>query len=378
MAERAWNLIGGWRTPFARANGALKKTPPLTLVRVVCEETLSRLELDPRSVKLFVLSTVMPEFFPPYAARSLACFLGLSPETPALLFTEGECAPLAFLRRLDGETGPVLLAGGDAASWAMGQNVRGASYLDRIGFRPDGIRSLSEDAEATAEKNGFSRTELDSYAVDSYSRFEEAAEREPLVPVLPPPDYEEFVRHDQKLRSSPTAAQFGSFPAILKTPGSVCTFGTVAMPADGAACCVLAPAGSEELTDRAAARGSSTIKAHILRSFFSGAPEEGSATAFAVKRMLSEAGCTLNDLQELDIFERSAAHILSAFDELGSDARKKVNRTGGALAHGNVPGASFIRQLLQLGRRLKAGRNGIAAVEAGGRCGAVLMEGGRA
>ena len=91
---------------------------------------------------------------------------------------------------------------------------------------------------------------------------------------------------------------------------------------------------------------------------------------------LTQAGLASSDLHAIELHERSAAHALAACRELGAGTRKAVNRWGGSIALGDVPGATMLRHLIALDRRLAPGERGMLAAAAAGVCGAALVEGG--
>ncbi len=362
-----WRIRGALRTPFGRAKGSLAALRPFDLARQVVEELLSRLEVDPREVDSLLLCTSVPEIFPPYPARVLSRLLGLKGKSLAFTVTEGAVAPFLALARADPETRTVLLVGADSASCTMGRRIEDQSLLDRTSTDPDSQLHLSYEAEEVAASWGFSRQELDSVAIESHlsalrARQEGRLEEE-IFPVAVPPDYEGFVHRDQAVREKASERLFAAFPPVRAEAAGLITHGTIALPGDGAACVLLE-------------RFEGPCPDPVITGWgVWGVPEGEVALACGVKRLCALGGLELERLSALELHERSASHVLAALRVLGAEARRKLNRRGGALAFGDVGGATMIRHLLVLAGMLKAGEVGIAAAGSGGLCGGAVVQG---
>ena len=248
----------------------------------------------------------------------------------------------------------------------MGRHEGGGSLLDRAGADPDSGRHLSAEADDVAARFGLSREDLDSLAIESHSKAARAQEEGILdretVPVLPPPDYEGFVRNDEAVQGGANARRFGALPAVRREGGAFTTHANLALPGDGAAVLLL-EAVSPEWSGGVV----------IARSAVWGAPEGETGAAYAVRKLAEESGVSLGELAAVELHERSAAHVLAALKGLGFGLRQKLNPRGGAIALGDVPGASVIRHFVSLAAALGPGETAVVAAGAGGLCGASLV-----
>ncbi len=361
-------IIGGLRTPFGRAKGSLKGCAPFELARQVGEELLARCEIVPDALSGVVLCTALPTVFPPFPARLLARELGLPPTAVAYTVTEGSVAPILALQRFCGTDGPFLLVGADSATSAMGRHEGGTSILDRMSVDPDTESHLSAEADAVAARYGLSPEDQDSIAIESHAKAARARDEghldREIVPVVPPPDYEGFVRDDQVIQDEADARRFGTVPAIRGAAGGTVTHATIGLPSDGAAALVLRPATPE-----------STPTLCRARAGLWGAPRKTAALGFAVQTLLQGLDLQIEAIDAVELHERSAAHVLAALKVLGYGVRQKVNCRGGAIALGDVPGATVIRHVVTLASVLKHGQRGVVAASSGGLCGAVLVTG---
>ncbi len=357
-------ILGGVRTPFARAKGALAGFAPLQLARLAAEEALARAEIAPEHVAGLVLCTGSTACLPPYPARALGAALGLAPERVCVTVTEDATGPFLALARHIAHGGPTLIVGADSASAAIGNQEAGKSILDRVSTDPDTGLLLGDDAEATARAHGLAREELDSFAVDSHAKAARAQEDGALpAETLGLPagaDFEEYVRADQCVLASASAQKFAAAPAMKGQSAGTTTHANIALPCDGAAALLVGPAKHGAIVRRAVVLGTRLQVSNL---------------AAAVNALLADERVTLADLAALEFHERSAAHVVAALKELGFGLRQKVNRAGGAIALGHVPGATALRHVLCLQRELRRGELGVVAAAGGGLCGAALVEG---
>jgi len=344
----------------------LGRCSALDLARFAAEELLAATETPPGAVSALVLSTGLPAVFPPFPARVLAHGLGLAPETITRTVTEGEAGPFLALTDFEPFRGLLLLVGAASATAAMGRHEGGGSLLDRASADPDSGRHLSAEADDVAARFGLSRLELDSFAIESHSKAARAQEEGRLeretVPVLPPPDYEGFVRNDEAVQGGANARRFGALPPVRREGGAFATHANLGLPGDGAAALLLEPVC-----------GDSAGGTVILRAAVWGVPEGEVGAAYAVRELVEESGASLEETAALELHERSAAHVLAALKRLGFGLRQKVNLRGGAIALGDVPGASVIRHFVSLAVHLGEKETGIVAAGAAGLCGAALL-----
>jgi len=237
--------------------------------------------------------------------------------------------------------------GSDGGAWAMDPETAYATS-----FVPQGI---SADLIATLE--GFSREDVDSFAVDSQAKAAKAqangAFDRSLVPVrdrngLAVLDRDEFPRPGSTLDSlaglKPSFAEIGNhggFDAValqkyhwVERIRHVHTAGNSSGIVDGAALMLI---GSEQagqaagLTPRARIVATGVVAEEPTIMLTGPAP--------AARKALARAGLTLEDIDLFEVNEAFAAVVLKFVRDLGVPA-EKVNVNGGAIALGHPLGAT--------------------------------------
>ena len=196
-------------------------------------------------------------------------------------------------------------------------------------------------AENVAERWDVSREEMDRFAQRSQERAVAAqdsgfSERE-LTP------YDGAVADDGPRRSS-TLEKLTTLEPVFK-PGGKVTAGNSCPLNDGAAAVVVMSA------ERAKELGIAP-RARILASSVSGVEPEimGVGPIEAVRKVLAQAGMTIDDVDVMELNEAFAAQVLPVCRELGVDPfGEKLNPHGGAIALGHpygMTGARIMNTLL--------------------------------
>jgi acetyl-CoA C-acetyltransferase len=268
--------------------------------------------------------------------------------------------------------------GTDGGAWAMDPET---AY--DTSFVPQGI---SADLIATVE--GFSREDVDAYAVRSQERAAAARDEgrfdNSVVPVLDINDQvvldkDEFIRPGTTVEtlaglkpSFATIGDMGGFDAValqkyhwVEKINHVHTPGNSSGIVDGAA---LVAIGNEQTGEQLGLRP----RARILATALSGADPTIMLTgpAPASKKALAKAGITVDDLDLVEINEAFAAVVLRFVKDMGLDM-EKVNVNGGAIAMGHPLGATGGMILGTLIDELErtGGRYGLATLCVGGGMG---------
>jgi acetyl-CoA C-acetyltransferase len=268
--------------------------------------------------------------------------------------------------------------GTDGGAWAMDPET---AY--DTSFVPQGI---SADLIATVE--GFSREDVDAYAVRSQERAAAARDEgrfdNSVVPVLDINDQvvldkDEFIRPGTTVEtlaglkpSFATIGDMGGFDAValqkyhwVEKINHVHTPGNSSGIVDGAA---LVAIGNEQTGEQLGLRP----RARILATALSGADPTIMLTgpAPASKKALAKAGITVDDLDLVEINEAFAAVVLRFVKDMGLDM-EKVNVNGGAIAMGHPLGATGAMILGTLVDELHrtGGKYGLATLCVGGGMG---------
>lgn len=229
-------------------------------------------------------------------------------------------------------------------------------------------------AENLAEKYGISREEQDAMAAHSQQKAEEAQKKgvfdQEIVPVLLPQRKGDPVvfKTDEFLRHGCSAEALAKLRPAFKKEGTV-TAGNASGINDGAAALVLASA-------KYAAQRGYTPSARIVAYASAGVDPSimGIGPVEAVRKALSIADLTLDDIDLIEANEAFAAQSLSVAKHLNFDMNK-VNVNGGAIALGHPIGASGARILVTLLHEMarREVRYGLATLCIGGGMGTCVI-----
>jgi len=392
MIQHPVYLIGGARTPMGEYAGALKDMSATELGAIAARAALERTGIEPGWVDHVVIGNVIQSSADAiYHARHVGLKAGIPIEVPALVVNRlcgsgiEAAAVGARLIRL-GEAG-VVLAGGTESMTQAPHVIRGLRSGLRLGQGKleDSLWEALIDsycgapmaitAENCAAKYGVTREDQDRFALRSQQlaakAWDEGRLAEEVVPVeLKGRKGVQLFERDDHMRPETTMETLAKLAPAFKKDGGV-TAGNASGIVDGGAALLMA---SEE-----------AVRAHGLKplarltAYATVGVEPslmGMGPAPAIRKLLSNTGLTLADIDLIEINEAFAAQYLSVEKELGLD-REKVNVNGGAIALGHPLGMSGTRLLLtlMLEMRRRDVKRGIASACIGGGQGiAALLE----
>ena len=391
------------RTPRGRgkANGSLHGVKPVTLVTGLIDELRTRHpNLDTDRIDDVVLGCVTPVGDQGAdIAKTAAIFSGL-PDTVAGTQINRFCASALEAVNIGAQKvragwDELIISGGvecmsrvpmgsDGGAWAMDPETAYDTY-----FVPQGI---SADLIATTE--GFTRDDVDAYAVRSQQRAAAAWSAGYFTKsVVPVKDRNGVVLldHDEHMRPETTAEMLGKLNPSFAGIGDMGGFDAVALQkyhwveridhvhtpgnssgiVDGAA---LVLVGSEKVGQDMGL----TPRARVVATAVSGADPTIMLTGPtpATQKVLAAAGLTVEDIDVFELNEAFAAVVLKWMKDLHIDP-DKVNVNGGAIAMGHPLGATGA---MILGTALdelerSGGRYGLATLCIGGGMGlATIIE----
>jgi acetyl-CoA C-acetyltransferase len=391
------------RTPRGRgkANGSLHSVKPVSLVTGLIDDLQARHPgLDPAAVDDLILGCVTPIGDQGADIAKTAAIAAGLPDTVAGTQINRFCASgleavNMAAQKVRAGWDSLVIAGGvesmsriplgsDGGPWAMDPQTAYDSY-----FVPQGI---SADLIATIE--GFSRDDVDAYAVRSQERAAAAWSAgnftKSVVPVRDINgsvilDHDEFMRPDTTMESlsklQPSFAglgDFGGFDAValqkfhwVERINHVHHAGNSSGIVDGAA---LVLVGSEQAGKDAGL----TPRARVVATAVSGADPTIMLTGPtpATHKVLAAAGLTPADIDVWELNEAFAAVVLKWMKDFNLDI-EQVNVNGGSIAMGHPLGAtgSIITGVVLDELERSGGRYGLITLCIGGGMGlATIIE----
>ena len=222
-------------------------------------------------------------------------------------------------------------------------------------------------AENVADRWDVSRDDMDRYAQRSQERAVEAQQSGFFDREVTPWD---GVARDDGPRAGSTLEKLSQLEPVFKPDGKV-TAGNSCPLNDGAAAVVVtSEARARELGLKPRAR--------ILASSVSGVEPEimGVGPIEAVRKVLKQAGMTIDDVDVVELNEAFAAQVLPVCRELGIDPfGEKLNPHGGAIALGHPYGMTGARIMCTLLNDLDAvdGTIGLETMCVGGGQGMAML-----
>ncbi len=381
MSESVY-LAGPIRTPIGRFNGGLASVSPAMLGAIVLRESLKRAGVAPEAIDEVIFGNVISAGQGQNLARQVTIHGGLANRVSATTINKvcgsGLKSVMFAAQAIRCGEATAIVAGGT-------ENMSQAPYVlkkARSGYKlghgelidsliSDGLwdvysdRHMGKLADKCSTECGFSREDLDNFAVTSYQRALAAQQsgffgREiiaveggnPRKPVTVAADEEPERFNEGKLRKLSPAFNKDGFT----------TAGNASSINDGAAAItVLCRTKVDELGIKPEARVVSYCATAHEPERFTLAP------VAAVKRVLKLAGLSVADIDVFEINEAFAMVPMAAMKDL-SIPSEKMNPFGGAVALGHPIGASGTRVLVTLlnGLAERNGRYGVVSLCIGG------------
>ena len=402
MAEEAF-IYEAIRTPRGRgkANGSLHGVKPVSLVTGLLDELQTRnSEMDPALIDDVILGCVSPVGDQGADIAKTAAIAAGLPDTVAGTQINRFCASALeavnmAAQKVRAGWDELVVAGGiesmsrvpmgsDGGPWAMDPETAYDTY-----FVPQGI---SADLIATTE--GFTREDVDAYAVEAQDRAAAAWSAGNFAKsVVPVKDINgvTLLDHDEHMRPGTTMADLAKLKPSFAGIGDMGGFDAVALQkyhwveridhvhtpgnssgiVDGAA---LVLVGSEA----AGRQAGMSPRARVVSTAVSGADPTIMLTGPtpATEKALRLAGLTKDDIDVWELNEAFAAVVLKWMKDFGLE-RDQVNVNGGAIAMGHPLGATGAMILGTVVDELErsGGRYGLVTLCIGGGMGlATIIE----
>ncbi|MFD2417924.1 acetyl-CoA C-acetyltransferase [Amycolatopsis pigmentata] len=415
-------IIGGNRIPFARSNGPYANASNLDMLTATLDGLVSRFALRGERLGEVAAGAVLKHARDFNLAREAVLGSKLAPETPAsdvqMACGTGLQAIVNVANKIAlGQIDSAIAGGVDTTSdapLAVNDDLRrilvsmnaakslGGRLKPLAKLRPGHIvpeiprnaeprtgLSMGEHAAITAKEWEITRAEQDELAATSHQRLA-AAYRDGFFDDLLTP-YLGLTR-DQTLRPDSTAEKLGKLKPVFGGPNGTMTAGNSTPLSDGASAVLLA-------NEQWAAERKLPVLAYLTFSrtaavdYVHGREGLLMAPAYAVPRMLDQAGLSLQDFDFYEIHEAFASQVLATLkawedpgfakerlgldNPLGSIDRAKLNVHGSSLAAGHpfaATGGRIAATLAKLLHQKGSGRGLISICAAGGQGVTAILE----
>jgi len=375
-------VVEALRTPFGAFGGKLADLEAPQLAATVIRELMGKSAVDPGAVDEVIIGQVLSGGCGQAPARQALRLAALSDSVHAMTINKVCGSGLkAIMLGADsimlGNSRVVIAGGMESMSMApyflkkgrTGYRMGHGEILDLMIW--DGLqdpysgRVMGEIGEASVTRHNLKRTDLDTYALRSYSLAREAVRQgvfaEEIIPVMRPgKSGEERVETDEgPFRIDPE--MIPRLRPVFAVDGSI-TSGNASTINDGAALLLLCDAAvlkEFNLSPKARVVAAASESRHP--DFFPEAP------VGAIRKVCARAGLAFDDIDLFEINEAFASVPLIAARLLQLDL-ERINVNGGAVAIGHPIGASGGRLAATIIRELRCRqlRYGLATLCIGG------------
>lgn len=383
MSQDSVVIVSGVRTPMGGFMGSLAPVSAPELGAISIAEAVKRAGLQPADIQEVIMGNVLPAGLKQGPARQAMRKAGLPDSTGATTINKlcGSGMKAAMLAHdlIKAGTNDIMVAGGmesmSNAPYVLlgarqgyrmgpGQAPQDHMFLDGLEDAETG-RLMGSFAQEMADKKGYSREDMDEYAIQSLTRAKKAIEegllKAEIIPVTVKTRKGEVVVEDDE---QPHAANIEKIPTLrpaFAKDGTV-TAANASSISDGSSALVLM---RESEAQKRGLKPMARIVAHSTQSQH---PSEFTcAPVGAIETLFAKTGWTKDDVDLFEINEAFAMVAMMPIKELGLDPAK-VNVHGGACAQGHPVGSTGSRLLVTLMHSLKhyGKKKGVAALCIGG------------
>lgn len=418
-------IVDGSRTPQLKARGRPGPFSASDLAVTAGRSLLMRHNFDLAELDEVIIGCVMPSENEANIGRVIALRLGV-PQTVPAWTVQRNCASgmqsidSAFHNIANGQANLILAGGVEAMSRApviynstmvhwLSDLMQAKTIMQRLKqftrLRPGHLKpvislirgltdpivglNMGQTAENIAARFGISRTQMDSFAVDSHHRLAAAHAAGHLdeIEVL----YDgngKFYDHDDGVRPDSSIEKLAKLRPVFDRKYGNVTAGNSAQITDGAAVVLLASEDAVKKYDL-------PVLAKIVDSQWAGLDPAlmGMGPAHAMAPIMNRHQLAIDDIDYWEINEAFATQVLGCVEawkddeycktNLGQDKafgeipHERLNVDGGGVSIGHPVGASGARIVLHLAKILQrnnASRGMASLCIGGGQGGAMLLE----
>lgn len=375
-------IVEGVRSPVGRRKGQFREMRPDELAAVVIEELVNRAGVDKGVVEDVILGCVSQSGEQGgNIARTAALIAGFPDYVPGVTIdrqcgSSQQAVHFGAQAILSGDMDIVIAGGVESMTRVpMFSNMQGAKPSKKLTDQYE-IINQGLSAERIAEKWGFSRQQLDAYAVKSHERAQDAIDAglydKEIVSIDVSDEQGGFqkVTTDEGPRPGTTEEVLAGLKPAFDEQG-VITAGNASQMSDGASAVLLM---SKEKAQELGLKP----KARIIARTVVGSDPALMLTGpiAATKKVLEKAGLSIEDMDRYEVNEAFAPVPLAWLSDIGGDP-DKLNVNGGAIALGHPLGATGTKLLVSLVHELErsGSRYGLLAIcEGMGMANATIIE----
>ena len=383
-------ILAGARTAIGSFGGSLAGLSPAQLGTEVAKAAIQRAGIAPTDVDHAVFGHIITTSAEDaYLARHIALKAGMAASSAAFnvnrLCGSAVQSVISAAQLIQLSQSKIALAGG-AESMSNGAyllpKVRRGLKMGHSGITdltlgilsdPFGSGHMGITAETIAAQYGFSRADLDAFALQSQQRAAYAQQQgyfdQQIVPLTVQVGRNDVqFDRDEHIRADTSLESLAKLKPAFKADGIV-TAGNASGLNDGAAALLLT---SRFEADKRGLQPQARILAYAFAGVEPGVMGLGPVPA--VQQVLAQTGLTVADLDVIESNEAFAAQALAVSQTLGFDSNK-VNPNGGAIAMGHPVGATGSILIIKLLAELKRinGRYGLVTMCIGGGQGIALL-----
>ncbi|MFC9976224.1 acetyl-CoA C-acetyltransferase [Spirillospora sp. NPDC050679] len=370
-------IVGAVRTPVGTKKGALKDVHPADLGAHVLKELVNRTGVDPAAVEDVIMGCVMQ--VGPQAldiARTAWLSAGLPEGVPGVTIdrqcgSSQQAIHFAAQGVLSGTQDLVVAAGVEQ----MAKVPMGASIVQGLDFpygegwaERYGMQEISQfrGAELMAEKWGYSREDLEKFALESHRRAGVAIEKgyfdREIAPIA-------GLAKDEGARPDTTLEKMAGLKLLRE--GGVITAAVASQISIGASSLLIA-------SEKAVKEHNLTPRARIHTLAICGSDPVYMLTGPipATEKALAKSGLKIDDIDVFEVNEAFAPVPMAWAADTGASL-EKTNPNGGAIALGHPLGATGGILMTKLLHELErtGGRYGLQTMcEGGGQANATIIE----
>ena len=375
-------IVNGARTAMGGFQGSLANVTAPELGAASIQAAIQRAGLQPTDIEEVIMGCVLPAGLKQGPARQAMRQAGLPDSTGAVTINKlcgsGMKAVMQAADAIKAGSASIIVAGGmesmsnapyiltkARAGYRMGHGeVKDHMFLDGLEDAETG-RLMGSFAQDMANSKGYTREQMDDFAIRSLKRAQTAINEgyfvDEIVPVhVSTRKGDVVVDRDEQPFNANIEAIPTLRPAFAKD-GTI-TAANASSISDGASALVLTSA------ENAANKGLQPLAKIVAYATNSQHPSEFTiAPVAAIQKVLDKAGWQVADVDLWEINEAFAMVTMCPMDEFKLDP-EKVNINGGACALGHPVGSTGSRIILTLIHALKrtGGKRGVAALCIGG------------